>query len=163
MAYVGLILEIFTYSSNLELLFKALLLVRSHFKHLAILHGFPSGWRENSLQLKQCTDTKFTLFFGPWQRWPGTFGFVGPALWKTQRTQHSLTWYCKEMLHSGNMNCVLQCKATHFPQLSPLAVANTAGTHQNVLEIKESHPSSLKSMAKLLSISLAQSWTFNEK
>lgn len=35
MAYADLILEIFTYSSNLELPFKALVLVRSHFKHLA--------------------------------------------------------------------------------------------------------------------------------
>lgn len=163
MAYVGLILEIFTYSSSLELLFKALVLVRSHFKHLAHPAWFPIWLEgEHSPTQTMCRD-QIHLSFGPWQKWPETFGFVSPALWRTQRTQHCLTRYCKEMLHSGNMNCALQCKATHFPQLSPLAVANAAGTHQNVLEIKESHPSSLKSMAKLLSISLGQSWTFNEK
>lgn len=48
MAYAGLILEIFTYSSNLELPFKDLVLVRSRFKHLA--HPAPfSIWLEGRM------------------------------------------------------------------------------------------------------------------
>lgn len=66
MAYAGLILEIFTYSSNLELPFKALVSSQIPFKYLAHICCFPSGWRENALKLNQPKATQLTSSFCPY-------------------------------------------------------------------------------------------------
>lgn len=153
-AYAGLILESFTYSSNLELPSKALVSSEPPLLNTwPILYCFPCGWKENALKLNQHKATKFTWSFGPSLRAVGVARATcncqsAHSLWTAQRAQGSLTWHCRDA-PSWEYNSCLTVQSHSLPTATTTLCTcwYCRVTYQNVLEIQESHPSSLKSMA----------------